>query len=387
MTKFIREYLEYYYIKKSGMFDSDFYLQNNPTIRLTKINPLLHFIRYGWKKGRNPSAFFDTNYYLSHNLDVKETGINPLYHYIRYGRYENRRVNTSVNHKSENVEIMDKSVTKQFVPPGHFYSPIPSSTDIEQYVNSNRNRLPNNIPGIDLNVAEQLRLAEEFTDFYSEIPFTENKIESLRYYFNNDAFGYGDAVILYSMLRRFKPGRLIEIGSGFSSCVTLDTNEYFLNNQINCFFIEPFPGLLRNLIKTEDKTRVNIKPNKLQEINTNFFKNLQAGDILFVDSTHVSKVNSDVNQIIFEILPALSVGVFIHFHDIFYPFEYPTPWLLEGRAWNEDYLLRAFLMYNEQFKIVFFNNFMGQMYSNIFNMKMPLFLKNIGGSLWLRKIK
>jgi hypothetical protein len=79
--------------------------------------------------------------------------------------------------------------------------------------------------------------------------------------------------------------------------------------------------------------------------------NLNENDILFIDSTHVSKFNSDVNCIIHNILPALSKGVYIHFHDVMYPFEYPKNWLIEGRAWNEQYILRAFLEFNTNFKL------------------------------------
>ena len=117
------------------------------------------------------------------------------------------------------------------------------------------------------------------------------------------------------------------------------------------------------------------------------FAQLQENDILFIDSTHVSKLNSDVNRIIFNILPALKKGVLIHFHDIFWPFEYPKTWVKEGRAWNEAYLLRAFLEYNTDFEILFFSH-----YTHLFNREwiaanMPLFLNNLGGNIWLRKTK
>ena len=92
------------------------------------------------------------------------------------------------------------------------------------------------------------------------------------------------------------------------------------------------------------------------------FRELHAGDVLFVDSTHVAKVGSDVNHIFFEILPILQPGVVVHFHDIMYPFEYEPKWIYTGVAWNEAYMLRAFLMFNPTFKILLFNSFLAHLH-------------------------
>jgi hypothetical protein len=105
---------------------------------------------------------------------------------------------------------------------------------------------------------------------------------------------------------------------------------------------------------------------------------------LFVDSTHVSKTGSDLNCILFDILPSLSSGVIIHFHDVFNNFEYPKEWVFGGRNWNEDYLIRAFLMNNSNYEILFFNDYMHHKYATAFT-NLPLTYKNFGGSLWLRK--
>jgi len=268
--------------------------------------------------------------------------------------------------------------------PGGFYSPIPSMDDIKKY---NLNvPLPETLPGIDLNSSEQLNLLDSFETFYRELPFTDKKSEGLRYYYKNDAYSYSDAIFLYCMIRHLKPQKLIEVGSGFSSCVTLDTNEKFMGNSINCIFIEPYPKLLESLLKENDKKVVTIHKKRLQEIPIEVFEELNKNDILFIDSTHVAKFNSDVNYVFHEILPALAHGVYIHFHDIFYPFEYPQEWLLEGRAWNEQYVLRAFLEYNKDFKIVLFNTYLEFMYEAKIKNRFPLLYENTGGSIWIKKI-
>ena len=273
-----------------------------------------------------------------------------------------------------------------FVPPGHFYSPIPSLDEVALREDVIFNRIPRKVPGIDLNTEEQMDMFASFKEYYDELPFKADKTDSLRYFFENPTYSYSDAILLYCMIRHAQPKRIIEIGSGYSSCVILDTNEIFFNNNISCTFIEPYPQLLESLIKENDKERIEIIPTKLQEVDLSKFACLSSGDILFVDSTHVSKVDSDVNHIFFEILPSLSNEVYIHFHDIFYPFEYPKEWIYAGRAWNENYILRAFLQYNSAFKIIFYNTFLEHYYEQQFISEMPLCMKNKGGSIWLKKI-
>jgi len=101
----------------------------------------------------------------------------------------------------------------------------------------------------------------------------------------------------------------------------------------------------------------------------------------------VSKLNSDVNRIFFDLLPSIKKGVLIHFHDIFWPFEYPKEWIREGRAWNEAYLLRAFLEFNDSYEIVFFVSYMHTFHTELLQEQMPLCLKNSGANIWIRKIK
>ncbi|MFK8060755.1 MAG: class I SAM-dependent methyltransferase [Polaribacter sp.] len=270
-------------------------------------------------------------------------------------------------------------------PAGHFYSPIVNMDEIK----SDQNRIWNSaeikdIEGIDLNTNKQLELVKEFENYYEDIPYPEEQNNNFRYYFKNGFYSYTDAIFLYSALRHFKPKQIIEVGSGFSSSVMLDTNEMFFNNKINLTFIEPYPNRLNNLLKEEDKTNTKIIVDKVQNVSLNIFKNLNSGDILLIDSTHVAKTGSDVNFIIFNILPCLKKGVIIHFHDIFFPFEYPKEWVLNGYNWNEDYFIKAFLMYNKQFEIKLFADFLHKNHSAVFK-NMPLCYKNSGGNLWIQK--
>lgn len=268
---------------------------------------------------------------------------------------------------------------------GHYYSPIVSVDDInkrEFEIWNKANKV--GLLGIDLRTDEQIKLIDVFKKYYDEIPFKPGKQANIRYQYENSYYSYTDGIILYSIIRHLKPKRIIEIGSGFSSAVMLDTNELFFDNQINLTFIEPYPERLYSLLTEIDKKSATIIESDVQLISLDNFEKLQAGDILFIDSTHVVKTGSDVNYILFEILPLLESGVFIHFHDVFYPFEYPKEWVYQGRNWNEDYFLKAFLMYNNNFEIRLFSDYIHRHHKVAFK-DMPLTYKNKGGNLWLEK--
>ena len=268
-------------------------------------------------------------------------------------------------------------------PPGHFYSPIPSHEDIDEF--GGRITSVEALPGIDLNEEGQLTLLEELAKFYPSMPFTSEGSPGLRYRFENPFYTYADAIFLYSMLRHLRPRRLIEVGSGYTSAVTLDTNDRFLEGQIECCFIEPNPDQLSNLMTDQDRLRYKVIQSRLQQVDLGLFDVLEARDILFIDSTHVSKVNSDVNRLFFEILPRLAPGTMVHIHDVFRGFEYPLDWLRQGRAWNEQYVLRAFLQFNSSFKIRLFGNHMVSRHTDWFRTHMPLCLRNPGGAFWMER--
>jgi hypothetical protein len=164
----------------------------------------------------------------------------------------------------------------------------------------------------------------------------------------------------------------------------LDTADHWLPDTAFTF-IDPDTATLDALLRPADRARVNVMRARLQDVPLTTFDSLAANDILFIDSTHVSKTGSDVNRILFEILPRLASGVHIHFHDVFYPFEYPKEWVYEGRAWNEDYILRAFLEFNDSFEIVLFGTWLARFHRELLDELMPMTRENPGGSLWLRK--
>jgi predicted O-methyltransferase YrrM len=276
----------------------------------------------------------------------------------------------------------------QSAPPGHFYSPIHSRSDVEDHLERlKRREMLAPLPAIRMEDQTQLDFLDHLKAFYPKIPFRAAPVDGLLYHFNNDHYSYTDGTILFCAMNYFRPRRIIEIGSGFSTCAILDTNRIFLNSQTQITSIEPHPELLRSLV-AKSGDALTIVESKLQDVDLELFDQLGARDILFIDSTHISKVGSDVNCVVFEILPRIKPGVIIHIHDIYVAYEYPDVWLREGRAWNEAYLLRAFLEYNEQFRILLFVSYMQNAYAHEewFREHMPDTLLRKGGSFWMEKL-
>lgn len=136
-------------------------------------------------------------------------------------------------------------------PAGHYYSPIPKHEDVVTYLKSTKTDKIE-LPDIDLNMQKQFELLTVFQTFYDDLPFPEKKNQEYRYYYDQGFFCYADAIFLYSFLRHINPRRIIEVGSGFSSAVILDTVERFFFFKPEMTFIEPYPDRLRRLIKSHD---------------------------------------------------------------------------------------------------------------------------------------
>lgn len=271
-------------------------------------------------------------------------------------------------------------------PPGHFYSPIADPDDIrarEQAIWS----VAKDMPGIDFNEDAQLALLEQLAPYVGQIAYpVEQPADPTSYFYGNDQYPVLDAEVLFTLLCHLKPRHMIEVGSGFSSLVTADVNRRILGGSLEFSCIEPYP---RQFLLDGVPGISSLVVKKVEDVDPGYFDRLGSGDILFIDSSHVAKIGSDVNHLFFEILPRLRAGVLVHIHDIFLPEEYPKVWMLdEGRNWNEQYLVRAFLQFNDSFEVVWAANFMARFHFDQVTRVFPRFPRlGGGGSLWLRKIR
>lgn len=296
---------------------------------------------------------------------------------IYHKTFPSRTLKREIQRLQANIQELQAQVKvwkTDFYPPGHYYNPFPQKEEIKKNESAIFNKDVSVISGIDLNENYQLELLLKLGEEYKKINFPEQLAEGYRYYYQNQFFSYSDAISLSTLMLHFKPKRIIEVGSGYSSAVMLDINQQFLNNATELIFIEPFPEeRLNQLVKGTENFQ--LLKEFIQDIPLSFYDQLDENDFLFIDSSHVSKTYSDVNHILFNILPRLKKGVIVHFHDVFYPFEYPKEWIYNERGWNEAYLLRSFLQYNNSFSILFFTSYLEQINRAWYEMNMPLCLK------------
>lgn len=279
-------------------------------------------------------------------------------------------------------------------PDGHYYSPIPDAADLRR--RSAQIWAPRDaMPGVDLREPQQLALLRAVAahtaaiDWPVDDPGTPGTVTGVPasppvYFYRNGMFPVLDAEFLFAALCHFRPARVIEVGSGFSSLVMADANTRVLGGRIDITCIEPYP---RDFLRAGVPGISRLREERVEEVALDVFAQLGAGDLLFIDSSHVSKTGSDVNFLFFEVLPRLAPGVLVHLHDIFLPDEYPQPWVLgEGRSWNEQYLLRAFLQYNAEWEVLWMAHYMLARHPEAVSAVFPRCpaLGN-GGSFWMRR--
>ncbi|HEY5304585.1 MAG TPA: class I SAM-dependent methyltransferase [Acidimicrobiales bacterium] len=267
--------------------------------------------------------------------------------------------------------------------PGHFYSPVPDLDEVE--LAADRLFAPRtSLPGIDLRVQEQLACFRDLAGLARESPIPVSPNAASRYGTDNLNYGIGDASMLQAMLRRLRPRRYLEVGSGWSTALALDTSEQYLDGSMSVTAIEPYPELLASCLRVGDP--VEVLAQQVQSVPLARFRELEANDVLFIDSSHVLKAASDVHFLFTSVLPLLAPGVYVHVHDMFWPFEYLRHWIEQGRAWNECYLVHSFLLFNTSFEIVLFNHYLAECHRDVIESELPAMLENTGGALWIKRV-
>ena len=246
------------------------------------------------------------------------------------------------------------------------------------------------LPGIDFRVSHQIALLQQF-DVSSELrrfPETRPADDASTYYYDNGWFESGDAECLYAVLRHFKPRRMIEIGSGFSTLIAAAALRE--NRAEDCpsvhTCIEPYSNRW-----LEEITDLSVLRSRVEEVGSELFHELGSGDVLFIDSSHMIRPGGDVLFEYLQVLPSLNEGVLVHIHDIFTPYDYPRKWIAEeGRFWNEQYLVEAFLSFNTQFEILLALNMLARQRPREFASTFPVYAAQgearALGSLWLRRV-
>jgi hypothetical protein len=273
--------------------------------------------------------------------------------------------------------------------PVHFYSPIPNTGQLKGSPHFLENF--SNLPILQSSDSEVIELLEQMRPYAAELrsipenglPITDSL--GVDYFLDNPAFGPGDAFLLYGFLRKLKPKRVVEIGSGYSTLMGLKALAKNGSGRYVC--IEPYPA--NAILKLAHADTIELLPIQIQGIDLSRIESLTSGDVLFIDSTHVVASGSDVVFEILNILPRVPSGVYVHIHDIFYPFDYPESWVIEKKLfWTEQYLLIAFLTSNPNWKIIVSNNGIGN--NPALSEKFLSIFNNLkiagGGSLWIQRL-
>ncbi len=268
----------------------------------------------------------------------------------------------------------------------HYYEPMFNHS--AQLVHSLEDE--RQLPGIDMNEAAQLELLVRF-DYAEELKrFPITRLDVSSFYYRNPNFAEGDAECLYSLIRLSKPKRIVEIGSGFSTMMARHAiaRNMAEDSSYQCrhVCIEPYEmGWLSSVPEIE------VLRQRVEQMDRQIFRELEDGDILFIDSSHMVRPQGDVLCECLEILPILQSGVLIHFHDIFTPRDYLASWLLdEVKLWNEQYLLEAFMSCNSNFEVVAALNFLKHHHPGRMAEKFPMLAARMEqsepGSFWIRKV-
>jgi hypothetical protein len=276
------------------------------------------------------------------------------------------------------------------VTPVHFYMPIP---DTRELAPSLWNRYSEMI-GVRVGAVEQRELLSYFVARYRAeynlLPFEPTDVPH-QYWINNDAVTSVDGEILYCMVRDFKPQKILEIGSGKSTYLMAQAvrENGRANPEYSCDFtvIDPYPN---GVVRAGFPGLTEVIPKKVQSVPLDRFTALGKNDILFIDSSHVLAIGSDVQYEFLELIPRLQKGVLVHIHDIFLPSEYPQEWIRERCFfWTEQYLLQAFMAFNESFEVLWAGHYMHTSYSTELQSAFKSYNRKttLPGSFWIRRVR
>jgi len=264
------------------------------------------------------------------------------------------------------------------VTPVHFYYPIPDTRELSATLWE----APSGGSGVAFNQRAQIALLSSFSRFRSEydsVPM-ENQEDPGEFHFSNPFFSGTDALVLYCMIRHFQPAAVVEVGCGFSSRMIRRAVRKNRRGRVTC--IDPFAagGL------SEWFPEATVRREPVQDFDLSVFEALGPGDIVFIDSSHVARIGSDVNYLFLEVIPRLQPGVIVHVHDIFLPMEMRKDWVLdEMRFWTEQYLLQAFLAFNRQFEVLIANSWLELRHPAALRETFPHSPWWGGGSFWMRR--
>jgi Methyltransferase domain len=265
----------------------------------------------------------------------------------------------------------------------NYYSPIPEFRKLPQSTWDEAAPMP----GLELDLDAQIEMVEqEVAPHIAEFdPPWDPPGNEEGFYLGNPFYLAVDAALLYAMVRQHRPPQVLEIGAGFSTLVISGAGRRNTSEgaSLKHRVVDPFPSPMLESIRD----RIELRQASATDVEIGEFKALEAGDLLFIDTTHTVKAGGDVIYLILEALPQLAPGVLVHIHDFFRPFEYPRV-LYEafGLYWQEHYLLQALLAFNPNFEVLCASHALARLRADQLRAVIPILGEpTLPSSLWLRK--
>jgi hypothetical protein len=230
----------------------------------------------------------------------------------------------------------------------HYYEPLFNDKNLIQPLDKDRT-----LPGLDLNLDNQLNFLSKlvYANELDALNLTAPAKSDLDFCLENGSFGFGDAEFLYQIIRKNKPNKIIEIGSGSSTKIArlaVEKNKRESGRETIHICVEPYeqPWL-------KEIPGITLIRERIEKLDFDWSSELSEGDLLFVDSSHMIRPQGDVLTEYLQIFPSLKYGVYVHIHDIFTPKDYLKRWIIDDvRFWNEQYLLEALLTNTDRYEIV-----------------------------------
>jgi len=273
-----------------------------------------------------------------------------------------------------------------------YYSPLRPAAELKRHVA--RWYQPSRMRGVAFDLPAMRTALEDlvasYAREYSELP----SYDEIRKKRHGPGFTRVDAMVLYMMLRHHKPARYLEVGSGLSTYYAwlAAARNAAEGRPMEITVVDPFVSEgTRGLPGVEAVAR------EAQDLPADWYARLAAGDVLFIDSTHIVRVDGEVPYLVLEVLPAMSPGVLVHVHDVHFPFNVPcdpAAYVFDRRwpmLFTEAMLVQAYLCDNPRVEILMSTPLLRHHQEDVLRRLLPDYqpldpedFDTHHGSLWLR---
>ena len=273
-----------------------------------------------------------------------------------------------------------------------YYSPLTSVSDLRSTFG--RWHRPSALKGVEYDLKQMKTALSDLLSRYLAEFMDIPPYEQLQQVGFGPGYTAVDALTLYMMIRQLKPKRYVEVGSGLSTyyCSLAAARNASEGHPLAITCVEPYP-----FEKLHTIAGINVIAKPVQDVEVSLFEQLRGGDVMFIDSSHILRIDGDVPFLYLEVLPTLDAGVFIHIHDVPFPYNVPYPpqlWVFGQEwpmLWNEAMVVQAFLSFNNSFEVTMSTPLLRYFDEDFLRRSIPFYQSvdqnpNTFSSLWLKRV-